>query len=207
MQVITESVRRRGYPPTMREIGEAVGLASSSSVSAQIDVLEAKGYLRRAAGRPRSVEVRLPGKPAVRPGAETAQDTAADILLREGACVPVLGRIAAGLPALAEQSIEDIFLLPRQLVGEGDDLFLLQVTGESMTGVGIMADDWVVVRRQPDADDGSVVAALIDGETTVRAIQRSAGKIWLMPSNPAYAPVPGDEATILGPIVTLLRRF
>src|SRR5215471_15416299 len=119
LQVIRESVQRRGYPPSMREIGEAVGLTSTSSVSYQLSTLQSKGYLRRDAGRPRTVEVRLPGHPVVRPEAEGPEDDGLDIASQEAAYVPVVGRIAAGGPILAEEAIEDIFPLPRQLVGEG----------------------------------------------------------------------------------------
>src|SRR6266705_2787333 len=131
LQVIRESVQRRGYPPSMREIGEAVGLTSTSSVSYQLSTLQSKGYLRRDHNRPRAVEVRLPGHPAVRPEPGFEDDSAMDITSQEAAYVPVVGRIAAGGPILAAESIEDIFPLPRQLVGEGT-LFLLKVVGDSM---------------------------------------------------------------------------
>jgi repressor LexA len=130
----------------------------------------------------------------------------ADIPSQETAYVPVLGRIAAAGPVLAEESIEEIFPLPRQIVGAGT-LFLLRVTGDPMTGAAIGDGDWVVVRQQSDADDGSVVAAVIDGEATVRTLKRSAGAVWLMPHNPGYTPVPGDEARILGQVVALVRRY
>ena len=129
LQVIRDSVQRRGYPPSMREIGEAVGLTSTSSVSYQLSTLQNKGYLRRDAGRPRTVEVRLPGHPAVRPDSDIDDEMPMDITSQEAAYVPLVGRIAAGGPILAEQAIEDIFPLPRQLVGEGT-LFLLKVVGE-----------------------------------------------------------------------------
>jgi len=206
LQVIRDSVHRRGYPPSMREIGEAVGLASSSSVSAAISVLQAKGYLRHDAGRARTVEVRLPGQPAVRPEAGPGRELPADIPSQETAYVPVLDRIAAVGPVLTEESIEEIFPLPRQIVGEGT-LFLLRVTGDAMTGAAIGDGDWVAVRQQPDADDGRIVAVVIDGEATVRTLKRSADAVWLMPHNPGYVPVPGDDARILGQVVALMRRF
>ena len=140
LQVIRESVQQRGYPPSMREIGEAVGLTSTSSVSYQLSTLQKKGYLHRDVGRPRTVEVRLPGHPAVRPepSREASRDEeeageipGIDIPSQEAAYVPLVGRIAAGGPILAEQAIEDVFPLPRQLVGEGT-LFLLKVAGDSM---------------------------------------------------------------------------
>ncbi len=205
LQVIRDSVQRRGYPPSMREIGEAVGLTSTSSVSYQLSTLQSKGYLRRDAGRPRTVEVRLPGQPAVRPEAEIDEDTSLDIPSQETTYVPVVGRIAAGGPILAEEAIEEIFPLPKQIVGEGT-LFLLKVVGDSMINAAIADGDWVVVRQQPDADNGDIVAAMIDNEATVKTFKRSSGHVWLMPHNPAYAPIPGDEASILGRVVAVLRR-
>ena len=205
LQVIRESVQRRGYPPSMREIGEAVGLTSTSSVSYQLSTLQSKGYLRRDAGRPRTVEVRLPGHPAVRPEAEEPEETALDIASQDAAYVPLIGRIAAGGPILAEEAIEDIFPLPKQLVGNGT-LFLLKVVGDSMINAAIADGDWVVVRQQPVADNGDIVAAMIDNEATVKTFKRADDHIWLMPHNPAYTPIPGDDATILGKIVAVLRR-
>lgn len=206
LQVIRESVQKRGYPPSMREIGEAVGLTSTSSVSYQLSTLQNKGYLRRDAGRPRTVEVRLPGHPAVRPEPGFDEDELPmDITSQEAAYVPVVGRIAAGGPILAEESIEDIFPLPRALVGEGT-LFLLKVVGDSMMNAGIMDGDWVVVRQQPVAENGDIIAAMIEGEATVKTFKRSGSHVWLMPHNPAYTPIPGDEAEILGRVVAVLRR-
>jgi repressor LexA len=206
LQVIRDSVQRRGYPPSMREIGEAVGLTSTSSVSYQLSTLQAKGYLRRDAGRPRTVEVRLPGHPAVRPERDPDDDTPMDIASQEAAYVPLIGRIAAGGPILAEEAIEDIFPLPRQIVGEGN-LFLLKVVGDSMINAAIADGDWVVVRQQPVAENGDIVAAMLEGEATVKTFKRAADHIWLMPHNPAYAPIPGDDAEILGKVVAVLRRI
>ena len=216
LQVIRDSVQKRGYPPSMREIGEAVGLTSTSSVSYQLSTLQRKGYLHRDVGRPRTVEVRLPGQPAVRPegrevreGQEEQTGVASvpglDIPSQETIFVPLVGRIAAGGPILAEQSVEDIFPLPRQLVGEGT-LFLLKVAGDSMINAAITDGDWVVVRQQQVAENGDIVAAMIDGEATVKTFKRSDGHVWLIPHNPAYTPILGDEATILGRVVAVLRR-
>ena len=212
LQVIRESVQKRGYPPSMREIGEAVGLTSTSSVSYQLSTLQKKGYLHRDVGRPRTVEVRLPGHPAVRPEpgheeAETGDIPGIDIPSQEAIYVPLVGRIAAGGPILAEQSVEDVFPLPRQLVGEGT-LFLLKVAGDSMMNAAITDGDWVVVRQQQDAENGEIVAAMLDGqpEATVKTFKQSDGHIWLIPHNPAYTPILGDEATILGRVVAVLRR-
>jgi len=205
LQVIRDSVQKRGYPPSMREIGEAVGLTSTSSVSYQLSTLQSKGYLRRDAGRPRTVEVRLPGHPAVRPDAEEAEEPALDIASQDAAYVPLIGRIAAGGPILAEEAIEDIFPLPKQLVGNGT-LFLLKVVGDSMKDAAITDGDWVVVRQQPVADNGDIVAAMIDGEATVKTFKRADNHIWLMPHNSAFTPILGDDATVLGKIVAVLRR-
>lgn len=206
LQVIRESVQRRGYPPSMREIGEAVGLTSTSSVSYQLSTLQSKGYLRRDAGRPRTVEVRLPGHPAIRPEPEVEESAPQlDIPSQEAAYVPLVGRIAAGGPILAEEQIEDIFPLPRQLVGEGT-LFLLKVVGDSMINAAIADGDWVVVRQQPVAENGDIVAAMLDGEATVKTFKRSSDHVWLMPHNPVYTPIPGDDAEILGKVVAVLRR-
>jgi repressor LexA len=205
LQVIRDSVQRRGYPPSMREIGEAVGLTSTSSVSYQLSTLQAKGYLRRDAGRPRTVEVRLPGHPAVRPEPGPDDDSPMNIASQEATYVPLVGRIAAGGPILAEESIEDIFPLPRQIVGEGT-LFLLRVVGDSMINAAIADGDWVVVRQQPVAENGDIVAAMLEGEATVKTFKRAADHIWLMPHNPAYTPIPADDAEILGKVVAVLRR-
>ena len=199
LKVIRESVRKRGYPPSMREIGDAVGLTSTSSVSYQLIILQKKGYLHRDVGRPRTVEARLPGEAAA------AAFPGLDIPPQEAAYVPLIGRIPAGAPVLAEQHVEDVFPLPRQLVGEGT-LFLLRVTGDSMINAAIADRDWVVVRQQSGAEDGEIVAALLGGEVAVRTYRRSGGRAWLMPHNPAFAAILGDEASILGRVVAVLRR-
>ena len=214
LQVIRDSVQKRGYPPSMREIGEAVGLTSTSSVSYQLSTLQKKGYLHRDVGRPRTVEVRLPGHPAIRPeqgkdgkdaaDAEIVND-GLDIPSQEATYVPLVGRIAAGIPILAEEQVEDVFPLPRQLVGDGT-LFLLKVAGDSMINAAIADGDWVVVRQQEDAENGEIVAAMVEGEATVKTLKRSDGHAWLMPHNPAYTPILGDDATILGKVVAVLRR-
>ena len=200
LEVIRDAVDRRGYPPSMREIGEAVGLTSPSSVAHQLATLERKGFIRRDPNRPRAIEVRAPEvvEPAVDPTGEgDARPTPS--------YVPVVGRIAAGAPVLAEEAVEEVFPLPRQLVGDGA-LFLLKVTGDSMVDAAICDGDWVVVRQQPVADSGEIVAAMIDGEATVKTYKRRDGHVWLMPHNPAYEPIPGDEATILGRVTAVLRR-
>jgi repressor LexA len=201
LEVIRAAVERRGYPPSVREIGESVGLTSTSSVAHQLKVLQNKGFLRRDPNRPRAVEVLLPSDPSAEP-----QVTEDGISSRPTpAFVPVVGRIAAGGPVLAEEAIEDVFPLPKTLVGDGT-LFLLKVTGDSMIEAAICDGDWVVVRQQPVAENGDVVAAMIDGEATVKTFQRKSGHVLLLPHNPSYEPIPGDEATILGRVVAVLRR-
>jgi repressor LexA len=205
IQVIGDSMRRYGYAPTMREIGEAAGLASTSSVSYQLSVLERKGYLSRGAGRPRTAVVRPSTDPDIQPQADEPR---ADIDVQGVAHVPLVGRIAAGGPILAEQSIEDIFPLPRQLVGEGK-LIVLKVVGDSMINAAIADGDWVVVRRESDVENGDIVAATIDGvevEGTVKTLKRTDGHVWLMPHNPVYTPILGDNAVIVGKVVAVLRR-
>ncbi|SDX76261.1 repressor LexA [Modestobacter sp. DSM 44400] len=212
LDVIRDSIERRGYPPSVREIGEAVGLSSASSVAHQLSVLQRKGWLRRDPNRPRALDVRLPGE--VPGGASPSAQALADAGGGSGTdeahapvptYVPLVGRIAAGGPVLAEQAVEDVFPLPRELVGEGT-LFMLKVTGDSMVEAAICDGDWVVVRQQPTAENGEIVAAMIDGEATVKTYKRRDGHVWLMPHNPAYEPIPGDDATVLGRVVTVLRR-
>jgi repressor LexA len=197
LEVIRDSVERRGYPPSMREIGEAVGLTSTSSVAHQLATLERKGFLRRDPNRPRAVEVKVPAVPDDATGEGDARPAPT--------YVPVVGRIAAGGPILAEQVVEDVFPLPRQLVGDGQ-LFLLQVKGDSMVDAAITDGDWVVVRSQQSADPGDIVAAMLDDEATVKTFSRKDGHVWLLPANADYSPIDGDHATILGRVTAVLRR-
>ena len=203
LEVIRDSVQRRGYPPSMREIGEAVGLTSTSSVSHQLRTLQRKGYLRRDPNRPRAVEVRVPGATPMQGVSDIYE--AAEGQEPASTYVPLVGRIAAGGPILAEQAVEDVFALPRQLVGEGTH-FLLKVSGDSMIDAAIADGDWVVVRQQPVAENGDIVAALIENEATVKTFKRKDGHVWLLPQNPAYDPIPGDEASVLGRVVAVLRK-
>jgi repressor LexA len=201
LAVIRDSVEGRGYPPSMREIGVAVGLTSSSSVAHQLRVLEGKGFIRRDPNRPRALEVLWPESQPLGGFDETGSGDARP----EAVYVPVVGRIAAGGPILAEERIEEVLPLPRSLVGEGT-LFLLEVKGDSMLDAAICDGDFVVVRQQPAAENGEIVAAMIDGEATVKTFQRKAGQVWLLPHNPAYEPIDGTNATILGKVVTVMRR-
>ncbi|MDQ2709612.1 MAG: transcriptional repressor LexA [Actinomycetota bacterium] len=203
LEVIRDWVERFGYPPSVREIGDAVGLTSTSSVHHQLRTLERKGYLRRDPNRTRAVDVRGPDE---LPDAASDVTEALRAMRPSPAFVPVVGRIAAGGPILAEQAVEDVFPLPREIVGEGT-LFLLTVQGDSMVDAAITDGDWVVVRQQPVAENGDIVAAMIDGEATVKTFKRKDGHVWLMPSNPAYEPIPGDDATVLGRVVAVLRKL
>lgn len=214
LRMIRESVEEHGYPPSVREIGESVGLTSPSSVAYQLKSLEKLGYLRRDPNRPRAMVVADPHAPAASPTAPALRVVPVDATpddgeasLRAGAAlVPLVGRIAAGGPILAEQEVQALFPLPRDLVGEGE-LFMLEVRGDSMIDAAICDGDWVVVRRQATAENGEIVAALLDDEATVKTLKRRDGHVWLMPHNPAYAPILGDEATIMGKIVTVLRKL
>ena len=221
LEMIKATVESRGYPPSIREMGDAVGLASSSSVAHQLKVLETKGFLRRDPNRPRALEVLLPGENrgaersgpaqveslrAVPQGPGTGFDeTGVGDAYPDAVHVPVLGRIAAGGPILAEERIEDVFALPRQLIGEGT-MFLLEVKGESMIEAAICDGDWVVVRQQPTAVNGDIVAALLDNEATVKTFKRTDSQVWLLPHNSAYDPIDGNHATILGKVVAVLRK-
>lgn len=199
LEVIQQSIGRHGYPPSMREIGDAVGLKSLSSVTHQLNQLELSGYLRRDPGKTRAMEVLidLPGA-----AAENPADSAP--ALADATLVPMVGRIAAGIPITADQQVEEVFPLPRRLVGNGD-LFMLKVVGESMIDAAICDGDWVVVRSQPIADNGDIVAAMLDGEATVKTLRQRDGHTWLLPRNSAFEPILGDHATVLGKVVAVLR--
>jgi repressor LexA len=237
LQYIRESVQRRGYPPSLREIAQAVGLSSQSTVSYHLSALVKKGYLSRGRGLPRTT-VELPSGQEAAPapaGNGAAENGAAENEPAEtGAAetgpaappaepdaapaggdpdrpvpVPLIGRIAAGVPITAQQEVEDTFLLPRKIVGHGT-LFMLRVAGDSMINAGITDGDYVIIRQQEKVLSGDIVAALIEGiehEATVKTFQQAEdGQCWLMAHNPAYPPIPGDSAEIMGKVVAVLRR-
>jgi repressor LexA len=211
LSFLRESIEKRGYPPSIREIGEHVGLASSSSVAYQLRELESKGFIKRDPNRPRALEVFLPEVMAARRSLGTADDSSYDATgvgdaVPAATYVPMVGRIAAGGPILAEERIEEVFPLPKTLVGEGT-LFLLEVAGDSMVDAAICSGDYVVVRQEQTASNGDIVAALLDGEATVKTFQRKDGHVWLLPHNEAYDPIDGDNATILGIVTTVLRKI
>jgi len=199
LTVIKDSIERRGYPPSMREIGERVGLTSSSSVAHQLRTLEEKGYLKRDPHRPRALSVFDPDTVG------SIDETDVGDAMPEANYVPLVGRIAAGGPILAEERVEEIFPLPKTLVGEGT-LFMLEVAGDSMIDAAICNGDYVVVRQEQTAENGEIVAALLDGEATVKTFQRKNGQVWLLPHNEAYDPIDGTHATILGKVTAVLRR-
>jgi len=196
LRVIEDITAERGYPPSVREIGHGVGLTSSSSVAHQLRALQEMGYLRKDPNRPRALVVSRPGQAVQELDVSPIRTTA----------VPLVGRIAAGGPILAEQHTEDIMDLPKDLVGDGE-LFMLTVVGDSMIDAAICDGDYVVVRRQPTCENGDIVAALLDDEATVKTFKRRDGHVWLMPHNPAYEPILGDHAQVLGKVVSVLRRL
>ncbi|WP_159614793.1 transcriptional repressor LexA [Glutamicibacter sp. JC586] len=217
LETIQRSIGKNGYPPSMREIGDSVGLKSLSSVTHQLSQLEKLCYIRRDPRRPRAMEILLPLQLADDKGntetpevsEATASEDATVIELSTSAdttMVPLVGRIAAGGPILADQSVEDVFSLPRQLVGHGE-LFMLKVSGDSMVDAAICDGDWVVVRRQQNADNGDIVAALLDEEATVKTFRQRDGHTWLLPQNSRYEPILGDAATIMGRVVSVMRSL
>ncbi|HVC26470.1 MAG TPA: transcriptional repressor LexA [Acidimicrobiales bacterium] len=197
LEFIAEQIRSRGFPPSVREIGEAVGLTSSSTVHTHLQVLQRQGYLRRDPTKPRAIAVSF------------EPTSGAAIAPRPVTHVPLLGDVAAGTGVLAEQVVQEVLPLPEDLTGPGQ-LFMLKVRGESMLGAGILDGDFVVVRRQEDADSGDVVVAGIPGgEATVKTLRRHRGRILLVASNPAYADIDlaPEDVTIYGKVVTVLRRL
>ncbi|MFG3344075.1 transcriptional repressor LexA [Streptomyces sp. NPDC048018] len=207
LDIIRSHTRQHGFPPSMREIAAAAGLLSTSSVSHQIRALEKKGVLRQDPQRPRAY-VLADGRPeAGAEGAERGVRSQAEILgERQAVVVPLVGRIAAGVPITAEELVEDNLVLPAQVVGAGR-LFAVTVVGDSMRDAHIEDGDLVVVRAQDTADDGDIVAAMLDGEATVKRLAHDGPHVWLKPANPSYEPIPGDEAVILGKVVSVLRRL
>ncbi|MFJ8785776.1 transcriptional repressor LexA [Streptomyces sp. NPDC102476] len=202
---ITDSVHQRGYPPSMREIGQATGLASTSSVAHQLMTLEKKGLLRRDPHRPRCyVPVHAPDPdPSDDQLAGRAAEAERAAAMTE---VPLIGRIAAGMPITAEQHVDARLSLPRRLVGHGD-LFALTVTGDSMIGAHITSGDQVVIRAQPTAENGEIVAAMLDSEATVKRLKLDGESTWLIPENDAFTPIRADQATILGKVVAVVRTL
>ena len=191
LSVIQASMSEHGYAPSMREIGAAVGLTSTASVKYQLEILEAKGFIRRDESKGRALEL-------------TPDESG--ISVDKTRLIPLVGRIAAGGPITAEQEVEETYPLPQSIVGSGD-LFMLKVIGESMIDAAICDGDYVVIRAQKDCNNGEIVAAMIDGEATVKTFSRKNGHIWLLPANDDFAPIDGDTCEILGKVTAVLRSL
>lgn len=210
LEVISDAVLLRGYPPSIREIGDAAGLQSTSSVAYQLKQLEEKGFLRRDPNKPRAVDVRhlqqpdekaTPKKSAGTTGVEAPPESSGVTY------IPVVGRIAAGAPITAEENVDTYFPMPDDVVGQGD-LYMLQVVGQSMKDAGILDGDWVIVRSQSTAEEGDFVAALLEGEeATVKEFHRDHTGVWLLPHNEDFDPINGNEATIMGKVVSVFRKL
>ncbi|MEY2737782.1 MAG: transcriptional repressor LexA [Actinomycetota bacterium] len=195
LAVIGKFQQTKGYSPSMREIGELVGLKSVASVSYQLGELRAQGFLEKNEGLQR----------AIAPVASKSGVTSID---GNAKSIPLVGSIAAGTGVLAEQNVEDHFTLPNQLVGKSDDLFILKVRGESMIDAAICDGDWVVVRMQQTAENGDIVAALLpDGDATVKVFKQTNGHTWLLPRNSTFDPIDGTHAVIMGRVVSVLRSL
>lgn len=191
LEFIRQEVAEKGYPPSVREIGHAIGLASSSTVHGHLQKLEEKGYIRRDPTKPRAIEILSPGAPH----------------RQQAVSVPVVGRVTAGQPILAVENIEEHLAISRDLLPAGDDVFVLRVKGESMIGAGIFSGDYVFVRQQDTAANGDIVVALIDDEATVKRFFFEADHVRLQPENPAMAPIRVKDARILGKVVGVFRRL
>lgn len=214
LQAIRDHVGNRGFAPSFREIGQAVGLKSPSSVKHQLQVLESKGYIRISANKGRAIELigteggnRKPAPKRIGSfGAVTGTDIESSPSITQSRDIPLVGRIAAGVPITAEQHIDDVMRLPKRLTGDGN-LFMLEVHGDSMTDAAICDGDFVVVREQNTAENGDIVAALLGDEATVKTFRNDNGHVWLIPHNPSYSPIDGTDARIMGRVVTVLRRL
>jgi repressor LexA len=197
LNVISTSMQERGYPPSVREIGEAVGLNSPSTVHNHLNTLQKMGFLRREPSKPRALEVRF--------------DTNSEVAMerRPSRHVPLIGEVAAGTGLLAQQNVEDLIPLPTDFTGEGE-LFMLRVRGDSMIDAGILDGDFVVARQQQTADNGDIVVAGIPGdEATVKTFKKSGNKITLVPANPTMDPMvfTSVEVSVFGKVVTVMRRL
>ncbi|KAA8821925.1 transcriptional repressor LexA [Bifidobacterium vespertilionis] len=215
LDAIRTHMDRFGFVPSFREIGEAAGLKSPSSVKHQLEALEDKGYIRMNANKGRAIEIieqpedmaEAPRLAAILPFAAGEQPTDGEpASIAQSRDVPLVGRIAAGVPITAEQHVEDVMRLPERLTGTGN-LFMLEVHGDSMIDAAICDGDFVVVREQHNAANGDIVAALLGDEATVKTFRKENGHIWLMPHNPAYSPIDGTHAEIMGKVVTVLRKI
>ena len=208
LDAIRDHVSKHGFAPSFREIGEASGLKSPSSVKQQLQSLADKGLIRMNANKGRAIELVEEDPPSpqaatVLPFPAKQGDSASIIESRD---VPLVGRIAAGVPITAEQHVDDVMRLPERLTGTGN-LFMLEVHGDSMIDAAICDGDFVVIREQHTAQNGDIVAALLDDEATVKTFRKENGHVWLIPHNPAYSPIDGTHAEIMGKVVTVLRKL
>lgn len=221
LDAIRSHVAKHGYAPSFREIGDLVGLKSPSSVKHQLQVLADRGYIRIGAKKGRAIELvedqsastpSVPSKSIHQQAAQifpfptAAASTNDQESILESRDVPLVGRIAAGTPITAQQHIEDVMRLPERLTGTGN-LFMLEVHGDSMVDAAICDGDFVVVREQQNAENGDIVAALLDDEATVKTFRKEHDHVWLIPHNPAYSPIDGTHAQIMGKVVTVLRKI
>lgn len=219
LQAVKEHGEKHGFPPSVREIATAVGLASPSTVKHHLDALEKAELLQRVQGLPRALEISAKGRELLGTPAKSKQEISTppntsfvEISIpvghsdEDGSQIPLVGHIAAGAPIMAEQFVEDIFQLPTRLTGHGE-LFMLKVKGDSMVDAGILSGDFVVVRAQHTAHQGEIVAAMLDDEATVKVFSQKDGHTWLLPCNESYEPILGDFATILGKVVTVIRAL
>lgn len=214
LQAIRVHVQKHGFAPSFREIGEAAGLKSPSSVKHQLEALAEKGFIRMNANKGRAIELiesptdksesRHTSSKILHFPIQNTDDESASI--SQSHDVPLVGRIAAGVPITAEQHVDDVMRLPERLTGTGN-LFMLEVHGDSMVDAAICDGDFVVVREQHSAVNGDIVAALLDDEATVKTFRKENGHVWLMPHNPAYSPIDGTHAEIMGKVVTVLRKI
>ena len=213
LDAIRTHVDAQGFAPSFREIGDAAGLKSPSSVKHQLQTLCEKGFIRMSANKGRAIELTAP--PASSGTAADIADRTVEVVpfsaaeslpIRQSHDVPLVGRIAAGTPITAEQHIDDVMRLPERLTG-GGSLFMLEVHGDSMVDAAICDGDFVVVREQRTAANGDIVAALLDDEATVKTFRNDNGHVWLIPHNPAYSPIDGTHAQIMGKVVTVLRKI
>lgn len=208
LDVVQKSVETKGYPPSVREIAAQVGLASPSTVKHHLDALEERGLIRRQARHPRALDIRSSDsrkKSSRQAPTSAVVEIPATVAEGSETVAPLVGRIAAGAPITAEQMVEDYFHLPTRVTG-GGQLFVLEVHGDSMQDAAILDGDFVVVRAQNIAEDGEIVAAMVDDEATVKVLSHRDGHRWLLPKNEDYSPINGDNAVILGKIVTVVRQ-
>ena len=194
----------KGYPPSVREMAAAVGLSSPSTVHAHLSALEAHGLIKRDKTKPRALEVfEQEGNPDNNLGISQESPVAE---MRGVVSLPLVGRVAAGMPILAEQNIEDTFTIPTEIASDSSS-FILEVHGNSMINVGIYNGDYIIVREQPSAMNGDIVVAMIDGSATVKTVYKERGRVRLQPENDAMEPIFADNPTILGKVVALMRRL